>query len=300
MNTKIIASECCAGLFPQNTMSGFKYCLEQHIDGIEFDVHLSRDEQVVVQHDYLLNRRITRDVSGDWLEKPGEPLCNLTLDELKKYDVGRYSANSREQQSYPDYNPIDGQAIPTLAEFVACYSDHGAQSELWIELKTTPYQREISSNPNALLRSVLDIVTGANLAKRTMLLAFEWDLLAAAKDSCPDIRTDFLTINPEFIIATYRRLGPVDTDLLYGKFNPKHHEGSIPRAIKAAGGDGWGPYVNDVTKEDVLSARRLGLEVNLWGVESSEEAMDHAISLEANSITLSRPDLLEDKLALTR
>ena len=300
MNTKVIASECCAGLFPQNTMSGFEYCLEQHIDGIEFDVHLSKDEQVVVQHDYLLNRRITRDVSGNWLEKPGAPLCNLNLDELKTYDVGRYSPNSREEQSYPDYIPIDGQLIPTLAEFVACHSDHEAHSELWVELKTTPYQRDISANPNALLKSVLDIVTEANLLKRTMLLAFEWDLLAAAKDICPDIRTDFLTINPEFIIATYRNLGPVDTDLLYGKFSPKRHEGSIPRAIKAAGGDGWGPYVNDVTQEDVMSAQKLGLEVNLWGVESSEEGMDHAISLGANSITLSRPDLLRDKLALTK
>ena len=68
-------------------------------------------------------------------------------------------------------------------------------------------------------------------------------------------------------------------------------------AIKAAGGDGWGPYVNDVTKEDVMSAQDLGLEVNLWGVESSEEGMEQALSLEADSITLARPDLLRDKLA---
>jgi glycerophosphoryl diester phosphodiesterase len=300
MKTKIIASECCAGLFPQNTLSGFLYCLEQDIDGIEFDVHLSRDEHVVVHHDYLLNRRITRDVSGNWLEKPGSPLCQLTLDELKKYDVGRYLPASREEKTYPDYNPIDGQVIPTLAEFVACYGDHEAHSELWIELKTTPYQRDISSNPSALLEAVLDIVTEVGLAKRTMLLAFEWDLLVAAKDACPDIRTDFLTINPEFIIATYKRTGLVDPDQLYGNFNPKQHEGSLPRAIRAAGGDGWGPYVNDVTKEDVMSAQELGLEVNLWGVESSEQGMASALSLEANSITLARPDLLRDKLALMK
>ena len=59
-------------------------------------------------------------------------------------------------------------------------------------------------------------------------------------------------------------------------------------------------YVNDVTKEDVMSAQNLGLEVNLWGVESSEQGMDHALSLEANSITLARPDLLRDKLGLMK
>lgn len=118
-----------------------------------------------------------------------------------------------------------------------------------------------------------------------------------AKDTCPDVRTDFLTINPAFIIATYKRTGLLDPDQLYGKFNPKQYESSLPRAIKAAGGDGWGPYVNDVTKKDIMSAQKLGLEVNLWGVESSEQGMQHALSLEANSITLPRPDLLRDKLA---
>lgn len=64
MKTKLIASECATGLYPMNTLSGFNYCLDSGVDGIEFDVHLSRDGHVVVQHDYLLNRRITRNAGG--------------------------------------------------------------------------------------------------------------------------------------------------------------------------------------------------------------------------------------------
>ena len=110
----IVASECCAGLFPQNTMSGFKYCLESKVDGIEFDVHLSSDGNVVVQHDYLLNKMITRDSEGNWLAQSGPPVRDLTVAELKKFDVGRYAPGSLEEKTYPDYQPLDNEPIPTL------------------------------------------------------------------------------------------------------------------------------------------------------------------------------------------
>ncbi len=297
MKTKIVASECCAGLYPQNTLSGFRYCLDSCVDGIEFDVHLSQDGHAIVQHDFVLNRRITRNFSGNWLEEPGPAICQLSLNELKTYDVGRYSPASREEKTYPDYQPIDGEAIPAFEEFVNCYREKQAKSELWVELKTSPFQRDISADPDKLIKAVLDKVMQAGIANRTMLLAFEWELLGAAKEICPDVQTDFLTINPEFIISIYRNLGLIDPDQLYGRFSPKQHENSIPGAIKAAGGDGWGPYVSDVSKEEVKAAQSLGLVVNLWGVDSTDEGMEHALSLEADSITLARPDLLKEKIA---
>src|SRR5699024_4714702 len=40
--------------FPENSLVGFKYALAQEIDGIEFDVHLSKDQIPVVIHDETL------------------------------------------------------------------------------------------------------------------------------------------------------------------------------------------------------------------------------------------------------
>jgi len=37
MSVQIVASECCAARYPQNTAAGFAYCLRQSFDGIEFD-----------------------------------------------------------------------------------------------------------------------------------------------------------------------------------------------------------------------------------------------------------------------
>jgi len=292
----IVASECCAGRFPPNTRSGFSYCLEQSFDGIEFDVQLTADAQVVVHHDYRLNPRIARDRSGNWLSAPCPAICRLTLSDLHKFDVGRYRPGSYELAEYPDYQPMDGEHIPSLRELLALYNEMEATSTLWIELKSSPYQREISADPNELATRVIEAVTAHGVVHRTVLLAFEWDLLRYARSLCADVQLDFLTLNPAHIVALNRKLGPIDPYLLFGAFDPRRYDNSIPVAIAAAGGDGWGPHVNDVTPQDVADAQKLGLTVNLWGVGASDDAMTRALVLKADAITLSDPDRLKAKI----
>ena len=42
--------------FPENSLKGFKYALDHQIDGLELDVHLTRDNVPVVIHDEKLQR----------------------------------------------------------------------------------------------------------------------------------------------------------------------------------------------------------------------------------------------------
>ncbi len=251
MKPKVVASECCAGRHPQNTLRGFEFCLESGVDGIEFDVHLSRDGHVVVQHDYLLNKRITRDSSGHWLDNNGPAVCDLSLAQLKQFDVGRYSPVSREAASYPNYQPVDGERIPTLEELLRTYQAAGSEAELWIELKTSPFERDISAAPNDLLAAVLKLVEEFGLVSKTILLAFEWQLLIDANAICPGIGRDFLTINPALVRQLHKRQGAIRPEDMYLPLDPRDYGESLPRTIAAAGGGWWGPYVADVTPSDI-------------------------------------------------
>src|SRR5205085_3357808 len=62
---------------PENTMTAFDRGLAAGADGLELDVHLSRDGIVVVHHDRLLDR--TTSATG--------PLSERTVAELGKLDV---------------------------------------------------------------------------------------------------------------------------------------------------------------------------------------------------------------------
>lgn len=292
----VVASECFSGLFPQNTLAGFRQCLVDQVPAIEFDVHLTADNEVVVQHDYRLNPRTTRDADGRFLDRAGPSVRELSLVELQQFDVGRYAPGSREAAEYPDYQPLDNEPPPSLRSFFTEYQEHRATAQLWVELKTSPWQRDISSPPQALLQAVLDLAAGFDVVDRVVMLAFEWDVLVAAQTRSPGIRTNFLTLNPGSVIALNRKSGAVDPAELHGRFRPAAYNNDVVAAILAAGGDWWGPYVGDVTGVDVARARQAGLKVNLWGVDSTPGAMDAAIATGADAITVARPDLLLARL----
>jgi glycerophosphoryl diester phosphodiesterase len=98
---------------PANTLAAFLLAVELGADGIELDVHLSRDGEVVVVHDFTLEA--TTDGEG--------PVRNKTLAELKELDAGIW------------FDPaFAGQRIPTLQEVIDAVGD---RLLLNIELKTT-------------------------------------------------------------------------------------------------------------------------------------------------------------------
>ena len=65
-------------LRPENTIVSFDHGLSLGADGLELDVHLSRDGIVVVHHDPMLDR--TTGARG--------PLADRTADELARVDAG--------------------------------------------------------------------------------------------------------------------------------------------------------------------------------------------------------------------
>ncbi len=77
---KIIAHPGFPSRAPENTMAVFKTALEFGVDGLELDVHLSRDGEVVVCHD----ERVDRTTNGRGFIK------DLTWPELQKLDVGSW------------------------------------------------------------------------------------------------------------------------------------------------------------------------------------------------------------------
>ncbi len=104
MTPKIIAHRGASADAPENTLAAFQLALDQGADGIELDVMLSKDRQLVVIHDDLVDR--TTNGTGR--------VQDLTLAELRALDAGK------------------GEKIPTLDEVLARF---GGKFLINIELK---------------------------------------------------------------------------------------------------------------------------------------------------------------------
>src|ERR1700744_1608714 len=87
MHAMNIAHRGGAQLMPENTLAAFAGALARGCDGAELDVQLSRDGTGVVHHDFRLMQDVARK-EGAWLAAPGPRIKDLTLEELRQFDVG--------------------------------------------------------------------------------------------------------------------------------------------------------------------------------------------------------------------
>jgi glycerophosphoryl diester phosphodiesterase len=88
---RIIGHRGAAGLELENTIASLKKALEVGVSGVEFDIRLTADRQLVLCHDDDLSR----------VSNSSAKICELTLNDLKQVDLN------------------NGERIPTLAEALA-------------------------------------------------------------------------------------------------------------------------------------------------------------------------------------
>jgi glycerophosphoryl diester phosphodiesterase len=165
----------CA-LAPENTIAAFDRGVAVGADGVELDVHLSRDGTVVVHHDDTLDR--TTSDSG--------PLAARTAAELSRIDAGHAFFDGRG-------HPFRGQGIgvPTLREVLGRYPDR----RIIIEMKVD--SREMG-------QAVAHEVRLAGAGDRVCLAGYGARSAAAAREALPG--TACSACYSEVRVAVYRAL----------------------------------------------------------------------------------------------
>ena len=143
---KIIAHRGFSGVYPENTMLAFRKAIEIGADGIELDVHLSKDGQVMIIHDEALKR--TTGLDG--------VISDYTRAELEQISAGKTKNDE-----------LGFTPIPSLEEYLAFMAEHRDKITN-IELKTAPvYYPEIEEK-------TLELVRKFDLEKNIIYSSFNW------------------------------------------------------------------------------------------------------------------------------
>ncbi|MBQ3082276.1 MAG: glycerophosphodiester phosphodiesterase [Clostridia bacterium] len=149
--TAVWAHRGASAYAPENTMSAFLLACRLGADGIELDVHLTADGEVVVCHDANIKR--TSDGKG--------VIEEMTLEELYRYDFG-----------YPDVfgTRFKGEYIPTLKEVYRAVLPFGVIINT--ELKRTRPE---------IVKAVLQVEEECGAAGAVIYSSFEHDYLKELK-----------------------------------------------------------------------------------------------------------------------
>lgn len=278
-----IAHRGGAGLWPENTLFAFQNAVARGFDGAELDVQLTRDGKLVVFHDFRLKPEICRGPDGKWLSAPGELICNLTLAELRAFDIGRPKPGTDYARAHPDLTPYDGERIPLLSKVIEIAKRAKNEFRLFVEIKTNFRDRTQSAPPEAVVEAALATLKEKNFLNRAVVVGFDWLALKHALKLEPNLECWFTTLPPN-----ERKGGLLFwlAGLVVQKFDD-----SIPKAIKAAGGRGWFPHYLDATPEAVRQAHELGLKLGVWTVDNPA-TMCAKRDARVDAICTNRPDIL--------
>jgi glycerophosphoryl diester phosphodiesterase len=287
----VIGHRGAAGILPENTLAAFRRACELGVDGVELDVLVSADGELVVHHDFKLKPEIARTSGGAWVPSGSQPAVkDLTLAQLKAYDIGRLQPRTAYAGRYPEQTPADGERIPTLKEVIDLFQETCRPStRLLVEIKTSPEEPSLTPPPEVVSDRVVKMVKAAGIAERTWILSFDWRNLTHIQKTAPEIETVYLTIvspgsnnlKPHQIGASPWLAGS-DVD----DFN-----GSAPRAVKAAGGRVWSPFFKNLTPESLAESWQLGLLVCVWTPDAPDD-LKKLIEMKVDAITTNRPDVL--------
>jgi glycerophosphoryl diester phosphodiesterase len=267
-----IAHRGGAHLWPENTLFAFVSAAKAGYDGAELDVQMTRDEKLVVFHDFRLKRELCRFSDGRWLKRRGIACLPLIRDstfaELQAFDVGRPKPGTSYATSHPDLSPHDGEHMPSLAEVIAAVRAVKPDFQLFVEIKTSLEDPTLSAAPEAVAEAALAEFRGAKFLEHTVLVGFDWRGLIHAKRLEPGLRCWFSTAQRARVAAD---------------------------SIKQAGGDGWFCSLDRVRAANIREARALGLGYGVWTVNEASD-MRALLDLQVDAICTDRPDRLRTLL----
>lgn len=146
---------------PQNTLPAFKKAIQFNADGIETDVHLCKDGEIVICHNYTVDATSNGKGSID----------EMTFAELRRMDFGSYFSSD-----------FKGVTLPTLAELLTLVKN---MQLINIEIKAP-------KKDNDLVKRVVEEVYKFGVEKNSIISCFDPECIRQVKEIDKNLKTGLL------------------------------------------------------------------------------------------------------------
>ena len=243
-------------LAPENTIASMRAAIDAGATGIELDVRLTADGQVVVWHDPTVQAEKCLMTGPDYTDAR---VADLTLAQLRTIDLG-----SRTLPAYPLQRPAPGEHIATLAEVFHACADH---PELWwtVEVKVDPTDPAEVATREQLVEGTIAAIETAGVGERSFVHSFDWAVLDRSRELAPHLLRSALAVVGQTFAPGSVWLGSVDY---------ADHDGDLATAAYAVGAQALSPHYLSCDAGLVTRAHALGLAVLPWTVNEDADIRD--------------------------
>lgn len=227
----VIGHRGASGYAPEHTMLSYELAKKMGASYIELDLQMTKDGKLIAMHDETVDR--TTNGTG--------AVKNLTLKQIKKLDAGSWFNKKYPDKAHPSYA---GLKVPTLDEIIQHF---GTSVNYYIETKTpTIYPGMEEKLINTLKKSHL---VGHHIPKYKVIIeSFSPDSLKMIHKMAPDI--------PLIQLIKYKNKAR------FSNYDLKKWK---QYAV------GIGLNFNRVNKKYIIKARKAGLLIHPWAINTKTQ-----------------------------
>ena len=271
--TQISAHRSGAGIMPEETMMAFKNCVENSdflVDIFEFDLHITKDDVLVLLHDDDLDR------TSDSEEIFGEKKCrpeDKTYEELRQLNMG---AKFQTDDGEMPYAGLKGDEVPedlrilALDDLLDYLESKGAFTYI-IEIKNDGDLGK--KGADILYQTLVD----RNMLDRVIFGTFHNEIADYVEETYPDMTRG---ASPKEVVGfLFAALTGSE------KYSPKCEVLQLPYKEGIASG-----YVNFGTTFFINYAHKNDLAVQYWTINEESE-IRYLIGIGADCVMSDYPDL---------
>lgn len=283
--TLIAAHRAGRTLAPENTIAAFAKCFDNRdekgytFSTLEFDLHLTKDEELILLHDDTLDR--TSDCTQVYNEHDVYP-HDKTLDELRRYNMAYSFEDPQNPGTFPYRNASDQELtncrICTLEEvldYVATRTAEGESMNYIIEIKDDSERGKIATDK--LYQTMLDY----DILDNVIVGTFNQDITTYI-DQTYQKRADGRNI--------IRSAGVSEVLNFYFScmFNVDLSKKDIGYSVLQIP---YKDYVINLGKEAIVEyAHAHGIAVQYWTINDAKD-IEHLASIGADTIITDDPEL---------
>ena len=206
MPFKVFAHRGFRGLHPENTIKGLQKALTYGAV-LEFDLAITRDKQVVVSHDPVLNPKITQGPNGKALGNEKIRIYQMDYTTLSAYDVGQtLNKDFPEQERYPAHIPLFRELVDSVEVFAAARGI--SHPTYFMETKLNPKTDGINHpGPKEFVDLMMQVVKKKGIQNQVIVQSFDPRTLQILRKEYPQIKLALLAKDSTSLGDNVKNLG---------------------------------------------------------------------------------------------
>jgi len=231
----------CRGLLPENSIAAFQKALELGADGIELDVVVNKDKQLVVSHEPYFKKEFCSDSSGNEIQN--EQRYNTFL--MTQNDIRKFDCGAKGNPGYPEQKRLS-VTKPLLQEVFEQVNLAG--KTLLLEVKSESKEYGISQP----------------YPKEFAQLVF-----SEAKKLAANVKIYYMSFDPKILEEIYALDSTIQT--VYLTYSPVKSARKFLREIQIKP-TVLGMFYPTISKRDVRLLSKRNIPTFAWTVNKQEDS----------------------------